>query len=321
LITAIVLNWNRREDSLACLASLRDQRGLSVPLRLLFVDNASEDGSVEAVAERFPEASILALPLNLGFAGGMNAGVRKALDEGAHWTLLVNNDTVAEPDLVARLHAAALADPGYLGILAPTIVRFDEPGQVWPSAGNRRRLTLAAIDTTEKPPSTEPYDVDWANGCCILVRDALWREVGGFDEAYAMYYEDHDLCLRAKSAGWRIQHVPKARIAHKVAASTGDGSPRQRFLLARSSVRYYHDHARSRGHRAFLFIYRVASFKLTLARTLLERRPGAGLAYGRGLLAGWRDLRLARADRASNQVPMKKNETMGRTSDARREAI
>ncbi len=327
IVTSIVLSWDRREDTLACLASLagqspspprppspktagggESQAGLSAfDHRILVVDNGSTDGSVEAVRAAFPAVDLIALPENRGYAAGVNLGVRRALAAGADWTLLVNNDTVASPDLVARLLAAA-GDPGpggdpgqggdpSIGLVTPTIYFYDAPGKVWPSAGWRRRLTLAAFDTTAHPPSPDAYDVDWATGCCLLVRRAVWESIGLFDERFGVYYEDHDLCLRARAAGWRILHVPAATIRHRVARSTGAGSPAQMYLLARSSVPYYLMHTRGL-HRAFIVAYRAGSLVRTLAETALAGRPASGAAYLRGLRDGLGDVgRTARRGR------------------------
>lgn len=304
VVTSIVVNWNQRALTLQCLDGLA---AMVVPPgvahRIVVVDNGSTDGSVEAVRAHRAAVTVVALPDNAGFAAGANAGVRRALDDGAAWTLLVNNDTVPDPQLLGELYAgAAVAElapatvpgrrprRGPLGLVVPTVTYHAPAGVVWPSAGFRRPLTLAARDTTARPPAARPYDIDWANGCCMLVRRALWERIGPFDERYRVYYEDHDLCLRARAAGFRLAHVPSARIAHRVAASTGPGSPAQAFLLARSSVPYYLAHTRGL-HRAFIVGYRLVSFGLTLARAVAAGRPASGLAYARGLAAGCRDVR------------------------------
>ncbi len=305
-VTSIVLNWNQRALTLACLDSLA---AMDVPPgvhhRVVVVDNGSTDGSADAVRAAHPDVAVVALPMNRGFAAGANVGVRRALDDGAAWTLVVNNDTLADRRLLCELYAGAAvaelapaavpgrpARRGPLGLAAPTVFYHDPPGVVWPSAGFRRRWTLAARDTTARPPAQQPYDIDWANGCCVLVRRALWERIGLFDERYGVYYEDHDLCLRARAAGFRLAHVPSARIMHRVAASTGPGSAAQAFLLARSSVPYYLAHGRG-AHRAFLVAYRLVSLALTLVRSAAAGRPDRGLAYARGLAAGWRDVRTA----------------------------
>lgn len=288
-VWTIVLNWNRRDDTLACLKSLLAMTGgADFRQQILLVDNGSTDGTPAAVRAAFPAVEVLALPANLGFAAGMNQGIRHALARGADWTLLVNNDTVAEPALLDRLLAAG-GNPA-VGFLAPTVAYFDAPERVWPSAGRRRRLTLAAFDTTADPPSGEPYPIDWATACCLLVRREAWLSLGLFDERFGMYYEDHDLCLRAQADGWELRHVPAARIRHKVARSTGPGSPAQRYHLGKSSVLYFAKH--SRGiQRALILPYRAGSLLRSLARSLAQGRPEAGLAYLRGHAAGLAALR------------------------------
>jgi GT2 family glycosyltransferase len=210
-----------------------------------------------------------------------------ALDDDADWTLLVNNDTVAQPGLVARLHEAARARD--VGLAAPTVYYHDRPDRVWPSAGWRRPLTLAGFDTTADPPADEPYDIDWATGCCLLVRREVWQRVGLLDERYFFYYEDHDFCLRSRSDGWRIVHVPRAGILHKVARSTGEGSPRQAYLLARGSVPFYHRHTKG-AHRLLIAAYRVGSLAKTVSTALIGGRPQVATAYVRGVADGVADV-------------------------------
>ena len=287
IVATIVVNWNRRDDTLACLASLSGQAADGVDQHIIVVDNGSTDGSVAAIDATFPYVETLPLEANLGYARAVNTGLRHALASAAELTWLVNNDTVARPGLLAAL-VGAMAEPS-VGLAAPTVYFLDAPTRVWPSAGRRRRLTLAAFDTTADPPSRRPYDVDWATGCCLMVRTEVWRGTGMLDPRYAFYYEDHDLCLRARSAGWRIVHVPDATVLHRVAASTGEGSPRQLYLLARSSVPYYWLHTRGM-HRAFIVAYRLGSFARTALECMASGRPRSAAAYARGLRDGLADL-------------------------------
>jgi GT2 family glycosyltransferase len=281
----VVVNWNRRELTLECLASLAALRTES-PVQLVVVDNGSVDGSVAAVKAAYPRALVIEMGTNTGFAAGANAGIASALRSGADWVLLLNNDAAVDPDLLTNLLAADATD---VGMLVPTITLHDRPGEVWPAAGRRRRLTLAAIDTTAGATGAGPYDVDWAVGCCLLVKRAVWEGVGLFDERYGVYYEDHDLCMRAKAAGWRIVHVPGARATHRVAASAGSGSPSQLYLLARSSVPFFWRHT-SGVHRMLIVPYRLGSLAATMLRTLGRGDGAAAGAYVRGLLRGVRDL-------------------------------
>jgi len=287
LVASVVLNWNRKDDALSCLDSLRSQRVDGWRHEVILVDNGSSDGTTEAVRALWPEIQVLALPENVGFAAGINRGIEAALDQGAEWTLLVNNDAVAPDGLLAELLRAA-RDPA-VGFATPTIVYADDPSRVWPSAGTRRRLTLAPIDTTADPPSAEAYDVEWATACCLLVRSNVWRSVGLFDERYRFYYEDHDLSIRARSQGWRILHVPGPRVLHTVSASTGTGSPGNMYLLARASVPFFIRNTRG-VQRIIIVPYRIGSLVRTVCRAVADGRPRSAWAYLVGLSHGIRDL-------------------------------
>jgi hypothetical protein len=288
-LATVVLNWNRRADTLTCLGSLARQQGVDFEHTVIVVDNGSTDGSPEAIRLAFPTTRVLSLAANGGFAAGMNAGLRAALAQDVDWVLLLNNDTVVDGGLAAALLTAAASDPA-IGLATPTVYYFDRPGVVWPSAGKRRPSTLAPRDTTAQPPSSEPYDIDWATGCCLLVRRAVWQDVGLLDEGYRFYYEDHDFCLRVQAAGWRLVHVPRARVWHRVSASTGAGTPLQLYLLARASVRFYAQHSTG-PRRAWMAPYRAGSFVHTTWACVRRGQPEAAVAYARGLADGWRDLR------------------------------
>lgn len=286
-VTSVVVDWNGGALTQACLASLD---GLRVPPGtthdVLVVDNGSAAGASDALRAAHPNIAIARLPANTGFAGGANHGLRRAFDAGAAWVLLLNNDVEVDPELLARLLDGA-RDPR-VGMATPTI-RVHGSDAVWPSAGTRRWATLAARDTTADPPTTAPYAVEWANACCVLIRRAMLEAIGGFDARFAVYYEDHDLCLRARAHGWRIVHVPAARAAHHVAGSTGEGSPRQRYLKARSSVYYFAKHATG-VRRAWIGPYRAASTARSVVGALRHGHVAKAAATLRGVADGLVDL-------------------------------
>ena len=127
-ITAVVLSWNGREDTLACLESLEG-------VDTVVVDNGSADGSPEAIEERFPDVELIRAGVNLGFAAGCNVGIRRALDQGADWVVLVNNDSTVAPDLVDALTAAAARHPD-AGALAGKVYVADPPDVIWYAGGS-----------------------------------------------------------------------------------------------------------------------------------------------------------------------------------------
>lgn len=209
----VILNWNRLQLTTDCVRSFVAS---GVPeADLLVVDNGSTDGSVPALRDAFPHARVLALPKNLGFTGGMNAGIDVALRDGeTDFVLLQNNDTLATPGLVAALERALDAEP-QAAAAQPKIVYFDREtvenvgfemdklGVTWPRGRGASVKTRFADEGYFYP-----------SGACVLVRAAALREVGAFDDAYFAYNEDVDLAWRLRVAGWSMRYVDDAVCYH-----------------------------------------------------------------------------------------------------------
>lgn len=293
LVYAFTLNWNRREDTLACLVSLA---ALDYPhKRLLLVDNGSTDGTVAAVIARFPNVEVIANERNLGFAAGANVGLRHALAQGADYIFFINNDAVADPQLLNHLLAAAAPQ---VGMVAPKIYYADDPRRIWSVGGMRHPLTGEqtgdARNTVDEGQWQDVAERDFLVGCAILFSRAFLETVGLYDERFFMYYEDADLSLRARDAGFHLLLSPHGHVWHKVAGSSGGGdSPNERYWMARSSVLFFHKHIH--GWQWLIVVpYRTASALKTVSRLLLRRRHDSARAYVRGLRDGLSDLRRGR---------------------------
>jgi GT2 family glycosyltransferase len=213
-IVVVVLNTNRRDDTLACLRSLD---GLDYPNRtVLVLDNASTDGSNEAIRAAFPAVQILPLTDNRGYAGNNNVGITAALAMGADWVLVLNEDTILDAACFTELMRAA-ADPA-VGILGPMVYHHDEPSVIQ-SAGGRIdrhfRAWHAAQNEEDRGQFPAPRAVDWISGCAILVRRQVIEAVGPLDDRFFYYWEETEWCVRAARAGWRVVHVPAAKLWHK----------------------------------------------------------------------------------------------------------
>jgi GT2 family glycosyltransferase len=219
----IVLSWNGREDTLACLASLAALRDEAT--EVVVVDNGSSDGSVEAVRAAHPEVHVIENGRNLGFAGGNNAGLRHAFEHGAQWAVLVNNDATLAPDAVDRLRRAAGEHPA-AGMLAGKVF-FDQPpdriwfaGQrFWPAFGYSGRPR--GYGRRDGPRYRRAYRTDRAAGAFMAVSRRVVDAVGLLDDDLFAYVEDVDWCCRALAAGFEIWFVPDALAWHRVSASTG----------------------------------------------------------------------------------------------------
>ena len=220
LTTAVIVpNWNGIDDLPACLDSLLAQ---TVPLEVVVVENGSTDGSLELLAEKYPTITVLAEAKNHGFAGGVNIGLRYALEKNYPYAALFNNDAVAEPDWLEKL-VATLEVNKKVGIVASKFMTIDKKhldstGDQYTSWGlpyprGRSETNLGAYDKL-----TEIFG---ASGGSSLYRTDMLRQIGLFDEDFFAYYEDVDISWRAQLAGWKVAFAPKAVAYHKIGATSG----------------------------------------------------------------------------------------------------
>ena len=201
----------------------------TVPHEVIVVDNGSSDGTVEHMAERFPDVHVVALDENVGFGRAVNRGVEVASTD---LVVLVNNDVLCPPDFLARL-LEPLADER-VGMVAGVLVQYDRPGLV-DSAGIELDGTLRSWDMLWNRPVAELAGAAEPVGPCggaAAYRADAFRAVGGFDDAFFAYWEDVDLALRLRLAGHSCVRAPDARALHKHGQTVGAASPQQRRLEA-----------------------------------------------------------------------------------------
>ena len=246
VVYAVVVNWNGRSVIEACLTTLlaSDYQDL----RIIVVDNASQDGSLDAIRERFPDVTVLANSQNLGYAAGANDGARAALEGGAAYVLLLNNDTEIAPDAVSHLVAAAAADR-LAAFVGPLIYYADPPDTIWSLGGSVSYWTgdiaHRALRETDRGQYSNIERVDYVTGCAVLCSAEALRKIGLMDEGYFMYNEDTDWCERAHRAGFHVLVAPLAKVWHKVSTSSGGGlTPFKIYHRIRSTFRFFRRYAR-----------------------------------------------------------------------------
>lgn len=243
-VAIVVLTWNGRDLTLDCLESLC--RVTTPNVRVILVDNASSDGTADAVRERFgARVTVLVNPSNLGYAAGNNAGIALALRDGADMVLLLNNDTVVDPDFVVQLTAGI----GDAGIAGPKIYFHQPPDRIWFAGGLvslwRGTARHIGIRETDRGQYDTPRAVDYVSGCALLVRRAVFEKIGVLDTAYRAYFEDTDFCMRAARAGFGIRYVPSSRVWHRISASTGGQVSRRKASRKLTSAwRFFRRYAR-----------------------------------------------------------------------------
>lgn len=276
LVTIVILNWNNWPDTLDCVASCRR---LNWPnLRVVIVDNGSGDGSEGILRERCPDAVIIQTGANLGFAGGNNIGIRHALETGADYVWLLNNDAVSDPDALAKLVEALQSAPS-AAAAGSKVYYHDDPQRIWFAGGiwTKGRLRVRQRGTGELDHGEYDYlcPVGSVSGCSMLIRSSVIREIGLLDESYFLYWEDTDWCARAQKNGYKVLFVPASRVWHKVSAT----------VAPRSQLQYYYN---TRNGLMFCMRHDWLSLPLFLAYVTADVVVGA-LRGNREMLHGYAD--------------------------------
>lgn len=237
-VAILILNWNGGQVTLDCLSSLK---AVIYPnLEIIVVDNGSTDGSLESICRLFPETPILAMEKNLGFVEGNNAAIHLAQSNGADYVLLLNNDTVVAPDFLDKLVAVSEAEDA-IGVVGPTIYYYDRPDVIWSAGGainwERGASQMLNLNETDRDlPDSLPYEVDFVSGCAMLVRTSVIQQVGLLDPRFFAYYEETEWCVRIHRAGYRVLHVPGARVWHRILPETREASPLVHYYMTRNRL-------------------------------------------------------------------------------------
>lgn len=251
-ITVIIISYNTRDLTLTCLETLFTNTH-DTHAHVVVLDNASTDGSADAIAQRFPQVELVASKENLGFAKGNNVVAARANTE---WLLLLNPDTEVHPKAIDNLLAFAKANPkagitggrtvfpdGSLNI-ASCWMRITPWSAFCMATGLTKLFRGSAIFNPEGMgnwPRDSVREVDIVVGCFLMIPRKLWNELGGFDLKYFMYGEEADLCLRARAIGYRPAITPDAQIMHLVGASSSAVARRVK-KVAKARVTLIRDH-------------------------------------------------------------------------------
>lgn len=284
-LSVTICSWNTLEDLRACLRSLAERQE-EASFEVIVVDNNSEDGSPDMVAEEFPWVRLLRMPQNLGFTGGQNIAL---FNRGAASALLLNSDTIVHPGALRGILDYSQAHPE-AGIIGPKLLnsdgslqlscrRFPNPvaalfrntllGKIFP----KNRFTRDYLMTDFEHSSVR--EVDWVSGAALFASGQFIKDVGVLDPEYYMFSEDVDWCWRAWDKGYKVVYLPTSVITHAIGKSTDKAPNRMIGRFHRSMFRFYQKNMVSRMHPA------ARPFALAFAAVALSARASAFILHNR----------------------------------------
>ncbi len=288
-VAAVVVNYNGKDITLQALASLR---GMTYPaFDLVHLDNASTDGSYEAVAAALPDVLQVRVEVNRGSSSGYAAGFQWAFAHGYDYVLLLNNDIEVEPGMLTEMVRAAESDSA-IGCVGPKCYFHGDRRRLW-SAGGILRFresitTERGYGEIDDGQYEEDAEVDYINGCAILIRRAAAEAAGGWDPVFFICVDDADFCTRVKRRGFRCVYAHRAILYHMVAYTTGGYSPGRNFQFGKSSTIYVRRYAGPWQWASFL-AFSAAAFAVAYVRELRRGNQQAAVAKLKGIRAGLRE--------------------------------
>jgi GT2 family glycosyltransferase len=285
LVFIIILNWNGWRDTLECVASCRKLTYDNA--RIIIIDNGSTDGSEKILRQNLPDIELIQSGTNLGFSGGNNMGIRLALQRGAEYIWLLNNDTIVDPAALSTLVETAEQD-SHVGIVGSKIFYFSSPRRLWFAGGfwkfGKILITIRGDGEEDNGQYDSKTPVDFITGCSLLIRAETVRNIGLLEEKYFLYWEDTDWNATAKKKGWGILYTPHSLLWHKVSSSFNPVTDQQAYYYLRNKLLFYERHA------PLMMPLTLCLIVLGALRHLAQGRTN----FARGYLSGIKDYFLRR---------------------------
>lgn len=245
----VILNFHGETVLVPCLRSVLAVCGRQD--QVMVIDQGGEQSLMERVRALFPQVRVTVAESNRGFAGGMNRGLRRALEEQFESVWLLNNDTLVAPGALAALQEAARARPG-VQAFSPVIRTCT--GTVW-FAGGRINYGRMRVEHSQTVADTvNPFETQFLTGCALFLPSATLQRAGLLDERYFLYYEDAEYSRRIQSLGGALWVVPGAAVIH---AEQSELNPEKTYWLVRSGVEFFGRHTPKRW-RAWMGLYLAA---------------------------------------------------------------
>lgn len=293
-VSVVILHYKGKDFTYQCLQSVKKLQTPNSKLETIIVNNNPLE-KLDDIKKKFPKFIFLETGKNLGFVGGNNFGIKRAMKDGADYVFLINNDTILAPDVLVQLIAAA--EDGWphshlrskveapkkrkkIGILGTKIYfasgyeyhhgRYKEKdrGKVFWYAGGKidweNVITKhRGVDEVDKGQYDKIEETDYVSGCGMFIKREVLEKIGLLDDKYFLYYEDADFSIKAKKAGFQLLFVPKAKMWHFNAGSSEVGGPLQDYYMTRNRLLF--------GMRYVPLRAKIALFRWGLSRLIVGR--------------------------------------------------
>ncbi len=283
-VSIIILTCNAYKMTSSQLMNIAKLKTQGLNVETIVVDNGSTDKTVEKLSQyKLPnmEYKFIETGSNLGYAAGNNIGMKDAINRGADYLILMNNDLILSSDILIKLVSLAESDKT-IGTIAPKMYfaegfefhsdrykRSELGNVIWYAGGlidrNNVYSTHRGVDEVDHGQFNKIEDTDFTNGACVLITKEVIKKIGYIDESFFLYWEDADYSERIRNAGFRVVYAPEAKLWHMVSKSTGNsGSPSNDYFIIRNRLIF--------GFRYLSFRTKIALFKDSL-RMLFIGRP------------------------------------------------
>ena len=283
----IIINWNSFDLTLRCLNSLNkiDYKKYEICI----VDNGSSDSSVEKLRKHYPDFNYIKNSENKGFAYAVNKGLKYGLNRKWSYFLLLNNDTIVSEDFLTLL-VNEINSSETVGVVGPRIFYLNHPNKIWFTGG---KIDLARgpfihdfQDKIASEISDKVSEVDYINGCCVLIKSEVIKKTGFMREDYFMYVEDIDYIYRLKKFGYICLVVPKSQIWHDVSSSSGGLlNPIKEYYKVRNLFVFIKHNIALQEYVSWLW----CGYKINLVRALYyarHQKMRVAIAIAKGIIAG-----------------------------------
>ena len=221
ILNILILNWNNKKVLSNCISSIKKSNFTLYDITV--IDNGSSDGSIDYIKNKFNDINFIKIESNLGFAKGYNFAFEKLKDSKYKWYLLLNNDTILNKDTLSNLFNK-INIYGENNIFTGKILNYYNK-KIWYAGGKKNILTgnmyHLGINKNESNISYKTGNTEFVSGCFMLVKKEIIEKLNGFNQIYKMYYEDVDLCYRAKQIGVKCYFISDSILLHHISLSLG----------------------------------------------------------------------------------------------------